>query len=724
MKKISCLLFILPFLLPAQQKITLEEIWGKYAFMPKTAKGFNVMKDGKTYLDLGSSLNNGEVTLETFDLRSANRLKEIVNANDIRFENRQLDLSSYELSPNEDKLLLCENMEYVYRRSPKANYFVFDITTKKITRLSEGSKQFFPKFSPDGKKIAFVKDNNLWYRDLESNQEVMVTSDGLPNKIKNGWADWVYEEEFSKADYFDWSPNSQFLAFVRFDEERVKEYTMDYFKGDLYPEKYTFKYPKAGEANSLVSVHIYDLVTKKTAKADIGENTDIYIPRIQFSNSASQLCIQRLNRLQNKLEFLFADAGTGKTSLIYTDEAKTYIDITDDLRFVGNKGFIISSERDEFNHLYFYDLQSRQLRQITKGNWDVIAFKGFDEITNTLYYVSTETGAINRDVYSISLDGKTKKRMSQGDGQTSFEFTKGYKYYISSYSNANTPPVYELHAIDGKLIKVLEDNSALIAKMKMYKLAQKKFWKLNHSEGFELNAWIMKPVNFDSTKKYPVYMYAYGGPGSNEVNNAWDGFDYFWHNLLTQEGYIVVCVDNRGTLGRGRQFKHATYLQLGKLETRDQLEAARYLSSLPYVDKSRIGFQGWSFGGYMASLMITKGADLIKTAVAVAPVTNWKYYDNIYTERFMRKPEDNKAGYEENSPVNFTKNIKGNYLLIHGSADDNVHLQNSMEMAAALVKNNIPFDFMIYPNKNHGISGGSTRLHIYSKILKFVKENL
>jgi dipeptidyl-peptidase-4 len=724
MKKISCLLFILPFLLPAQQKITLEEIWGKYAFMPKTAKGFNVMKDGKTYLDLGSSLNNGEVTLETFDLRSANRLKEIVNANDIRFENRQLDLSSYELSPNEDKLLLFENMEYVYRRSPKANYFVFDITTKKITRLSEGSKQFFPKFSPDGKKIAFVKDNNLWYRDLESNQEVMVTSDGLPNKIKNGWADWVYEEEFSKADYFDWSPNSQFLAFVRFDEERVKEYTMDYFKGDLYPEKYTFKYPKAGEANSLVSVHIYDLVTKKTAKADIGENTDIYIPRIQFSNSASQLCIQRLNRLQNKLEFLFADAGTGKTSLIYTDEAKTYIDITDDLRFVGNKGFIISSERDEFNHLYFYDLQSRQLRQITKGNWDVIAFKGFDEITNTLYYVSTETGAINRDVYSISLDGKTKKRMSQGDGQTSFEFTKGYKYYISSYSNANTPPVYELHAIDGKLIKVLEDNSALIAKMKMYKLAQKKFWKLNHSEGFELNAWIMKPVNFDSTKKYPVYMYAYGGPGSNEVNNAWDGFDYFWHNLLTQEGYIVVCVDNRGTLGRGRQFKHATYLQLGKLETRDQLEAARYLSSLPYVDKSRIGFQGWSFGGYMASLMITKGADLIKTAVAVAPVTNWKYYDNIYTERFMRKPEDNKAGYEENSPVNFTKNIKGNYLLIHGSADDNVHLQNSMEMAAALVKNNIPFDFMIYPNKNHGISGGSTRLHIYSKILKFVKENL
>jgi len=724
MKKIYCLLFILPLFLSAQQKLSLEEIWGKYAFMPKSAKGFNVLKDGKTYVDISSSKTDGVVTLETYDLRSGKVLKEIVNGNDVKYEGKLFDLQGYELSPNEDKLLIAENTEYVYRRSPKATYYVFDIASKKMTRLSTGAKQMFPKFSPDGKKIAYVKDNNLWYRDLINNTEVQVTIDGAANKIKNAWADWVYEEEFSKADYFDWNSNSQHLAFVRFDEERVKEYTMDYFRGDLYPEKYTFKYPKAGEDNSIVSVHIYDLNSKKTVKADIGENTDIYIPRIQFSNMPSQLCIQRLNRLQNKLEFLFADAASGKTTVVYTDEASTYVDITDDLRFVGTKGFITSSERDEFNHLYFFDFQTKQLRQITKGNWDVIAFDGFDEATNTLYYVSTENGAINRDVYSISLDGKTKKRLSKRDGQTSFEFTQGYKYYISSYSNANTPPVYELYSIDGKLVKVLEDNSVLLAKMKTYNLAPKTFWKYASSAGHTLNAWMMKPVNFDSTKKYPVYMYAYGGPGSNEVNNAWDGFDYFWHNLLTQEGYIVVCVDNRGTLGRGRQFKHATYLQLGNLETRDQLEVAGYLGGLPFVDKSRIGFQGWSFGGYMASLMITKGAGIIKTAVAVAPVTNWKYYDNIYTERFMRKPADNKAGYEENSPVNFTKNITGKYLLIHGSADDNVHLQNSMEMAAALVKNNVPFDFMVYPNKNHGISGGYTRLHIYSKILKFVKENL
>lgn len=724
MKKAFLILFIFPIVLLAQQKYTLEDIWVKYAFMPKTAKGFNVLKDGNSYLEIEASAKDGVMTLAKHDMKTGKFLVELVNGNDVKIDNKFLDLNSYELSPNEDKLLLYENLEHVYRRSPKANYLVFDIATKVVTRLSTGSKQMFPKFSPDGKKIAFVKDNNLWYLDLVSGKETAVTTDGEANKIKNAWADWVYEEEFSKADYFDWSANSQYLAYVRFDETRVKEFTMDYFKGDLYPEKYTFKYPKAGEDNSIVSVHTYDLKSAKTQQADIGAETDIYIPRIQFSNTANQLCVQRMNRLQNKLEFLFVDAATGKSNVIYTDECKTYIDITDDLRFVGTTGFITTSERDEYNHIYFFDFQTKTLRQITKGNWDVIEFKGYDELTKTLYYLSTENGSINRDVYSVSFDGKSKKRMSSLPGINNFEFTQGFKFYISTYSSANTPPQYELHSVDGKLIKVLENNSELYSKMMSYKMAQKTFFTYKNPEGVDLNAWIMKPTNFDSTKKYPVYMYAYGGPGSNEVNNGWDGFDYFWHNLLTQEGYIVVCLDNRGTLGRGRQFKHSTYLQLGKLESDDQISFAKYLGTRTYVDKSRIGFQGWSYGGYMASLMITKGAGVIKSAIAVAPVTNWKYYDNIYTERFMRKPQDNKSGYEENSPVNFVKNIKGNYLLIHGSADDNVHLQNSMEMAAALVKNNIPFDFMIYPNKNHGISGGNTRLHIYTKMMKFVKENL
>jgi dipeptidyl-peptidase 4 len=680
------------------------------------------MNDGVNYVDIEEKDN--KKVLCRYDLKTGKKNGEIAGSDDIRFKDKALNLGTYVFSPNEDKLLLYSDMEHIYRRSAKANYYVYDIKTKKTTQLSENGKQMFPLFSPDGAKIAFVRDNNIFIKNIETGAETSVTIDGEENKIKNGWADWVYEEEFSKADYFDWSSNSQYLAYVRFDEHKVKDFTLEYYEGELYPKKYTYKYPKAGEDNSLVSVHVYDEATKKTVKVDVGNLRDIYIPRIQFTNNPLVLSVQRLNRHQNKLEMLFADALTGKTMVAYIDEAKTYVDVTDDLTFVANKGFIISSERDGYNHLYYYDITGKLINQITAGKWDVMEFKGFDESNNTLYYISTENGAINRDVYSIKLNGKDKKRLSTQEGFTNFEFTNGFKYYISNYSNANTPNVFELRTIDGKLVKTLEDNAALKGKMKEYNLSKREFFKFKNSEGIELNGWMMKPHSFDSTKQYPVYMYAYNGPGANECNNAWESSEFFWHSLLNQEGYMVVCVDGRGTMGRGREFKHSTYMQLGKLETIDQIDAALYLGTLPFVDKTRIGFQGWSYGGYMAGLMITKGADVIKAAISVAPVTNWKYYDNIYTERFMRQPKENKSGYEDNSPVNFVKNIKGKYLLIHGSADDNVHVQNTMEMAAALVNNNIPFDLMIYPNKNHGIAGGYTRFHIYSKILKFVKENL
>lgn len=722
MKKVLILLLILPALIFAQEKLTLEDVWMKYTFYPKSAQGFNVMNDGVHYVDVTEDKDGSYIS--QFNLKSGKKIKDLVKGADLSFNGKPLDINTYQFSPNEDKLLLYEGMEAIYRRSAQANYFIYDIAAKKMVQLSDNGKQMFPLFSPDGNKVAFVRDNNLFIKTISSGVETQITTDGEKNKIKNGWGDWVYEEEFSKADYFDWSSNSQYLAYVKFDESLVKDFTMDLYKSELYPEKYTFKYPKAGEDNSIVSVHIYDEINKKTVTADIGTNKDIYIPRIQFTNNPLVVSIQRLNRLQNKLEMLFTDVISGKGMVAYTDESKTYVDITDDLTFVGNKGFIISSERDNFNHLYYFDLGGKLINQITSGKWDVMEFKGFNEANNTLYYISTENGAINRDVYSIKLNGKDKKRLSAKEGFTNFDFTNGFKYYISDYSNANTPNVFELRSIDGKLIKTLEDNSALNEKMKKYTLSKREFFKFTTSEGIELNGWMMKPHNFDSTKKYPVYMYAYGGPGSNECNNAWDPFEYFWHNLLNQEGYMVVCVDNRGTQGRGREFKHSTYLQLGKLETMDQIETARYFGNLPYIDKTRIGFQGWSFGGYMAGLMISKGADVIKAAISVAPVTNWKYYDNIYTERFMRKPQDNKDGYEDNSPVNFTKKIKGKYLLIHGAADDNVHMQNSMEMADALIRNNIPFDFMLYPNKNHSIAGGYTRFHIYNKIFKFVKENL
>jgi dipeptidyl-peptidase-4 len=694
----------------------------KYTFAAASTDGYNAMNDGMHYTDLEK---NGQFTdLVKYDLKSDNKVTVLVKGEDVKFNGKTLSLNGYHFSPDESKILIATDREHIYRRSAKSKCYVFDINSKKLTELNAGNKQMFPTFSPDSKKIAYVIENNLFYKNLETGEEIHVTKDGEYNKIKNGWADWVYEEEFSKANMFDWSADSRYLAYIKFDESHVKQFTMELYNGNLYPDETTFKYPKAGEDNSIVSVHIYDSNGGKTIDANIGTEKDIYIPRIKWSNNPGTLSIQRMNRLQNKVELLFANANDGVAKTILTEEAKTYIDITDNLTFVGkDKGFIWTSESDDFNHIYYYDFNGKLIKQLTKGNWDVLEFKGYDEKSNMVFYTSTELGPINRDLYSVKLDGSGKKRLSVADGQTDADFTNGFKYYVSSYSNANTPPVYELHTSDGKLVKVLEENKNLKEKMKNYNLSTKSFFKFKTSEGVELNGWMMKPANFDESKKYPVYMYAYGGPGSNECNNSWDN-DYWWHQMLCQEGYMVVCVDGRGTFGRGRQFKHSTYLQLGKLETIDQIETAKYLGTLPFVDKSRIGFQGWSFGGYLASLLISKGGDVFKSAIAVAPVTNWKYYDNIYTERFLRKPAENKSGYEDNSPVNFVKNIKGKFLLVHGSADDNVHVQNSMEMAKALVMYNIPFDFMIYPNKNHGIYGGNTRLHLYSKMLNFVKQNL
>jgi len=711
------------FDIEAQKTITVEDIWSNYAFRPATVSGFNAMKDGLHYTDLedeGSYKN-----IVKYELKSGKRISVLVKGSDVKVNDKAIDLSSYSFSPDESKLLFSTETETIYRRSALEKNYVYDIKTMSTTELSEKGKQMFATFSPVGNKLAFVRDNNLFVKDLNNNLEIQVTSDGKKNEIKNGWADWVYEEEFGKANYFEWNATGTKLAFVRFDETKVKEYTFDAYNNHLYPDKITFKYPKAGEDNSVVTVHIYDLQTNKTTLVDIGKETDIYVPRIKWTSDANLLSLQRLNRLQNKLELLYADAINGSTKVILSEDSKTYIDITDNLLFLpDNKGFIWSSEMDNYNHLYHFDNTGKLVNQITKGPWDVIDFNGYDIKSKTLFYTSTERGQINRDVYSITIDGLSKKRLSNADGTTTADFSKGLRYYISNYSNANTPPVYELHSSDGKLIKVLEDNIALKDKMKDYTLSKKEFFVIKNTDGVELNAWMMKPKNFDETKKYPVYMFAYNGPGSNECNNAWENFDFWWHSLLNQEGYMVVCVDGRGTYGRGREFKHSTYLQLGKLETSDQIDAARYLGTLPFVDKNRIGFQGWSFGGYMASLLITKGSDYFKSAIAIAPVTNWKFYDNIYTERFLRKPQDNKNGYEDNSPVNFVKQMKGNFLLIHGSGDDNVHFQNSMELANALIKHNKSFDFMVYPNKNHGIYGGFTRAHLYNKIFKFVKDNL
>lgn len=723
MKKIVAFVFVLLVVSVSAQKkkISTEDVWRDYTFFPAMFPGFNSMNDGAHYTQ---TEDNGDLT--KYELSTGKEVAILVKATELVPEGKSspIKIDDYSFSDDESKLVIRNEFTPIYRRSGTANNYVFDFKTRKLKVLSDKGKQMFATVAPVGNKVAFVRDNNIFIKDLDDNSETQITTDGEKNKIKNGWADWVYEEEFSKAEAFFWNPTGTKIAFIRFDESKVKEFEMAIYKG-LYPEQYKFKYPKAGEDNSIVSVHIYDLASKKTVNVDIGKETDIYIPRIVWTNDPTILSVQRMNRLQNKLELIFADANTGAAKVILTEEAKTYIDITDDLTFLkGNKGFIWTSEKDGYNHLYHYDFTGKLIKQVTKGNWDIMEFKGYDESSKMLYYVSTEVSATDRDLYAVSLDGKKKIKLSTQKGTTDADFSKSYKYYVSNYSNANTPPVYELHSADGKLIKVLEDNKKLRDKLADYETTRKEFFTFKTSDGVELNGWMMKPANFDASKKYPVFMFGYGGPGANECNNQWELFDYPWHNVLCSEGYIVACVDNRGTMGRGREFKHSTYMQLGKLECIDQIEVAKYLGGQSYVDKNRIGFFGWSFGGYLSSLLITKGADYFKANIAVAPVTNWRYYDNIYTERFMRTPQENAAGYDDNSPVNFVKSIKGKYLLMHGTADDNVHFQNSMEMCNALVKNNIPFDFMAYPNKNHGIGGGLTRLHLFTKVLDFIKRNL
>ncbi|MFT7114325.1 MAG: dipeptidyl-peptidase-4, partial [Candidatus Azotimanducaceae bacterium] len=580
-------------------------------------------------------------------------------------------------------------------------------------------------FSPDGKHVAFVRDNNIFVKDLEKGTEIQVTKDGKKNAIINGATDWVYEEEFAFDKAFFWSAEGSKIAYYRFDETAVPEFSMDVFKGGLYPEQEQFKYPKAGEANATVGIFVYNLRTNNTAEADIKANDEFYIPRIKWTKDDNLLSVQRMNRHQNELDFILVNGNDGASNVIFTEKDAAYVDVSDDLTFLNNgKQFVWTSEKSGFNHVYLYDLRGKQVRQITKGNWDVTSVYGVDVVNNLLYYQSAEESPLRRSVYVIDLKGRNKRRLSIKEGTNKAYFSKNFSVFINNYSNANSPSEYTLHLNNGKLARELVNNEKLKETLEGLSISPKEFFTFKTSEDVELNGWMIKPADFDATKKYPVFMTVYGGPGSQTVTDSWGGSNYFWHEMMAQEGYIVVSVDNRGTGARGRDFKKITYQELGKYETIDQIEAAKYLGGLDYVDADRIGIQGWSYGGYMSSLCLTKGAEQFKAAIAVAPVTTWRYYDSIYTERYMRTPQENEAGYDDNSPINHVDKMEGAYLLVHGSADDNVHYQNTMEMITALVKANKQFDLFIYPDNNHGIYFGNSRLHLYTKMTNFLKENL
>lgn len=732
MKKNPLNLFVMLLLLfvtlkpQAQQQISLQDIWSKRTFSPEMVYGVNPLSDGKTYAILDDD------ALNVYDFAKGNLVKSWVELKTLVPEGatEPLKFYSYELSPDEQKMLIPTDIEAIYRHSSKATFFVYDFRTKTLTPLSEGGKQQLASFSPDGTKVAFARDNNLFIKNLLDATETQITFDGETNNIINGTTDWVYEEEFSFTQAFFWSPNSQRLAFIRFDESDVKEFQMTYY-GSLYPENYKYKYPKAGENNSIVSVHVYNLADNKTTIVDLGENTDIYIPRIQWTQNPDILSVQRLNRHQNHLELLLASAVTGKTKVTYEEKSEYYVDITDNLQFLPDgKHYFLTSEKDGYNHIYLHQLDNTSSVQLTKGAWDVTKLYGFSPKEKKIYFQSADVSPMDRNIHSVDLKGNIKTLVNT-PGQNDALFSADYSAFINTNSTINTPYNISVYNDKGKKIRVLKDNADLAAKVKTYNAPSFEFFTISDSsimlpngENVVLNAWKVAPPNFDPTKKYPVLIYIYGGPGAQTVNNSWGGSNNLWFQHLAQKGIIVISVDNRGTGARGSLFKKMTYKELGKYETEDLITTAKFMAKLNYVDADRIAVFGWSYGGYMSSLGITKGADYFKAAIAVAPVTNWRYYDNIYTERYMRLPSENADGYDLNSPINHVEKIKGSYLLVHGSGDDNVHYQNTMEMINALVKANKQFDLMIYPNRNHGIYGGSTRLNLYQKMDDFLEKNL
>ncbi|MCP2026803.1 dipeptidyl-peptidase-4 [Flavobacterium sp. HSC-32F16] len=719
--KFTAVLLFLTAVVFGQQKITVENVFSG-TFRAKGMDELQSLKNTNQYTVLNIDQASRSMQIDLYDFATLKKVSNLIDTKN--FKELADGIDSYTFDASEKKILIACNSTKIFRHSFTADYYLYDIAAKTLTKLVDFQIQE-PTFSPDGTKIAYAKENNLYIYDTASKKSTAVTADGKKNAVINGITDWVYEEEFAFVRAFDWSKDSKKLAYIRFDESQVPEFSMSMFHKDLYPTIETFKYPKAGEKNSVVSLHIYDAAGNTSKKVDLGNYNDFYIARMQWTNDNNVLSAQVLNRHQDNLDLLFIDGTTAAAKVVLNEKDKAYVDVTDNLTFLKDNTFIWTSEKDGFNHIYVYDKTGKLKNQVTKGNWEVTSYYGFDEKTKTIFYQSTENGSVNRDLYRISLDGKNKVRLSSKKGTSAATFSPNFQYFITTFSSNLVPATYTLNeAKTGKEIQVIENNQALADKLKAYNLPSKEFFVLKTAKGNELNTWILKPKDFDASKKYPVFMFQYSGPGSQQVADQWNNSNDYWFLSLTQQGYIVVCVDGRGTGYKGADFKKVTQKELGKYEVEDQIDAAKVIGAYPYVDASRIGIFGWSYGGFMASNCIFQGNDVFKMAIAVAPVTNWRFYDSVYTERYMQTPQENASGYDQNSPINHVDKLKGKFLLIHGSGDDNVHVQNSMQMMEALIQANKQFDSQIYPDKDHGIYGGKTRIQLYNKMTNFIKENL
>lgn len=737
-----------------QQNITLEDIWTKGTFRAKGVYGIRSMADGEHYCTMDRT------GIAKYSYATGEKVEDLClfGGPAARLKAKPLPpMEGYELSQDEQKILLSSGFEPIYRHSGVSDYYLYDVQQKTFTKLSMGGKQRLTTLSPDGTKVAFVRDNNLYWMDLSTLEEHAITTDGKVNEIINGTTDWVYEEEFAITKGFQWSPDSKKIAYLRFDESKVKEYNMQMW-GALYPEDYKYKYPKAGEDNSKVSLRVYKLESGKTQYPQLaGKENSVgtpwsgeweYLPRFQWAN-ANTLAFMRMNRLQNHMQILTINTdkdGCDPDATIYDEQDKAYVEVPDTWQFItvgkGKKAqqqMLITSERDGYRHIYLYGMDGKLIKQVTTGDWEVCEVAGVDVKNQRLYYTSREHHPTQKSLFVIGIDGKKKQCLNDVTrnvkntedryvlGTYGATFSNGCKYYIRTYSTANEPPVYTLHDANGKLIKVLEDNMELHKKIFVeYGANRKRFKSFTTSTGVKLNYYTITPKDFDLNKKYPVLIYVYGGPGNQQVSDSYGGSDFYWYHMLAEKGYVVFCFDGRGTGGRGAQFKKQTYGDMGRMECEDAIEAARWLGQQRWVDKDRIGIWGWSFGGYLSTLSLLKGNDVFKMAIAVAPVMNWRYYDNIYTERYLGLPQDNAKGYDENSPLNFADRLQGNYLLIHGTGDDNVHFQNSAEMVDRLEKAGKQFEFRIYPNKNHSIydATGNTRLNLYQLMTDFILRKL
>lgn len=722
MKKIFFLICLIAVLknIFAQQKYTIEGVV-KHAYSPSYIDEFT--SSNKTDDFYFTISNEGILIKKSF---KDENFKEAV------YDIYNIPKFSYNfILSNTDKYILFEsNKTRIYRHSYRATYFIYDSEKRKLSELINKPVQSI-MFSPNDIYVSYVYDNNLFIKEISSEIETQITFDGKENKIKNGIPDWVYEEEFGFSRAYEWSPNSEFIGFIKFDESNVKEYNLQVYAGDkpryeeyaLYPGLYTYKYPKAGEKNSIVSVYLYSLKDKKIKKIILDTNdNDFYIPRIKWDEK-NNLYIFKVNRLQNKCEVYFYNPYTNTLKIIYTEKNSRYIgDEFYDNFFVYSDYFIFLSEKDGWRHIYLYRQDENTLIQLTKGNFDVTKIYGINSDKKFVFFQAAKNKPYNKEIYKVNIENqKLTKLSSNDDGTNEATFSKKFNYFVNEFSNINTPPIFTLHNSDGKLIRVLENNDDYKNEMNKYPKIQKSFDKFKTSQNIELYGLWKLPADFDTNKKYPVIVMQYSGPNSQSVENKWE---VGWEEYLAQEGFLIFIVDTRGTGCRGEEFRKCTYMNLGKYETIDLIETAKYLQTKKFIDSTKIGIWGWSYGGFMVLNAMTKGNGIYKVGISVAPVTSWRFYDNIYTERYNGLPKDNPNGYDENSPLYYTDKFKGELLLVFGTADDNVHPQNSYEFIEKMVQSKKQFQMFSYTNRNHGIYGGNTRYHLYEMKTNFFKEKL